>query len=202
MFLWVALAAPAFGQQKVPKILVLGDSLSAAYGLPVQRGWVALLQARLREQGYPHTVVNASISGETSAGGLTRLPVALKTHQPAVLLIELGANDGLRGQPVAKLKDNLTQMVKLAQQAKATPLLIEARIPINYGKAYADSFYAAFSEVGKATRTPVAPFFLASFATRLDMFQDDGIHPNAAAQPLMLDAIWPTLQKLIRKPAD
>ncbi|MBI2383739.1 MAG: arylesterase [Gammaproteobacteria bacterium] len=187
--LWVG-AAPAAG----PAILVLGDSLSAGYGLDAGTGWVALLQQRLRAEGYPHRVVNASVSGETTAGGLSRLPAALDRHRPALVLIELGGNDGLRGLPVAALRENLARLVRISRQAGARPLLFEMRLPPNYGPAYGQDFAASFRQVAQAERVPLVPFFLAEFALDAEYFQDDGIHPNAAAQRPLLDAVWATLR--------
>lgn len=188
--------APAL-KAGAPVILVVGDSLSAAYGISQSDGWVALLQTRLAEGGYPHRVVNASVSGETSAGGRSRLPGLLDRHQPQWVLLELGGNDGLRGQPVARLKENLTAMVRASRAAGAEPLLFEMRIPENYGPTYTRRFTAAFSEIGAAEDVPVVPFFLAAIAGDESWFQSDGIHPTAAAQPLLLDAVWPTLAPLL-----
>jgi acyl-CoA thioesterase I len=180
-----------------PVVLVLGDSLSAAYGLPVQQGWVALLQQRLSAQGYPHRVVNASISGDTTQGGLSRLPAALKQHRPDYVLIELGGNDGLRGQPPKKMRENLARLIELSRAAGAQPLLFEMRIPSNYGADYAAQFQRSFEEVARAQGVPLVPFFLAEFAADPDAFQDDGIHPGVKAQPMMLDAAWPQIRRLL-----
>lgn len=180
-----------------PVILVVGDSLSAAYGISQSDGWVARMQARLAEAGYPHRVVNASISGETSAGGLARLPALLDRHAPDLVLLELGGNDGLRGQPVARLKENLGAMIAASRAAGAQPVLFEMRIPENYGATYTQAFTAAFGELGAAEDVPVVPFFLAAIAEDESWFQADGIHPTAAAQPRMLDAVWPTLEPLL-----
>jgi len=186
------LAPPA-----APAILVLGDSLSAAYGVPLQQGWVALLQQRLKERGYPDQVINASVSGETSAGGLRRLPDLLDRHHPQFVLIELGANDGLRGLPLPQLQANLRQMATAAIDAGARPVLFEMYIPTNYGVDYADGFRASFHEVADALKLPLVPFFLGAIATDPGAFQDDGIHPNLASQPTLLDAVWPTLEPLL-----
>lgn len=187
-------------QAQTPKILVFGDSLSAAYGIPASQGWAALLQQRLRAQGYPHAVVNASVSGETTAGGLARLPAALGQHRPAIVLLELGANDGLRGLPVKKMRENLERMVRLSRAAGARPVLFEMRIPANYGPAYGDRFTGTFGELSKSLKTPLVPFFIAGIALDPSKFLDDGLHPAAAAQPQLLDAIWPTLQPLLQRP--
>lgn len=194
-------AGLAHGAEPVtePTILVSGDSLSAAYGMSLEQSWVALLQRRLREQGYPHRVVNASVSGETTAGGLARLPKALQQHRPRVVLIELGANDGLRGQPLKQIRANLTKMVKLSRAAGAEPLLFEMRLPPNYGKAYADAFHRSFAELARAETVPLVPFFLSPIALQRDAFLSDGIHPTAAVQPQLLEAVWPTLKPLLGK---
>lgn len=181
-----------------PVILVLGDSLSAGYGLPRDAGWVSLLERRLTTQGYPHRVVNASISGDTSAGGLSRLPAALDAHRPQIVLIELGGNDGLRAQPIKQLRSNLEQLAALTRAAGATPVLFEMQIPSNYGPAYTQSFAKVFGETAKALKAPLVPFFLAAIAADPAQFQDDGIHPGVAAQPKMLDAVWPTLEPLLK----
>ena len=185
---------------EAPVILVLGDSLSAGYGIAAEQGWVSLLARRLKDQGLPHRVVNASISGDTTAGGLSRLPAALDKHRPSIVLLELGANDGLRAQPVAQMKTNLQKLIGLAKAKKAQVLLFEMRIPSNYGLAYTEQFRAAFGEVAAAEKVPLLPFFLMPIATDPQWFLDDGIHPNAKAQPLLLDAVWPKLSTLLRKP--
>jgi acyl-CoA thioesterase-1 len=185
-------AAPA------PAILVLGDSLSAAYGVPLQQGWVALLQQRLKERGYPDQVINASVSGETSAGGLRRLPDLLDRHHPQFVLIELGANDGLRGLPLPQLRANLRRMAAAAIDAGAQPVLFEMYIPTNYGVDYADGFRASFQQLADEMQLPLVPFFLGAIATDPGAFQDDGIHPNLASQPKLLDAVWPTLEPLLK----
>jgi acyl-CoA thioesterase-1 len=189
-------AVSASGQSK---ILVLGDSLSAAYGIPVKSGWVTLLQDRLRDQGYPYDVVNASVSGETTTGGLARLPKLLDQHQPAVVLIELGGNDGLRGQPVKLLRANLRRMVTLSRSAGAQPVLFEIQIPANYGGAYVTEFQHSFREVADTEKIRVVPFFLAPVALDAQLMQADGIHPGVAAQPRMLEAVWPILVPMLRK---
>ncbi len=181
----------------------MGDSLSAAFGIPLESGWVQLLQARLRSFGYPHHVVNASVSGETTAGGLARLPAALERHHPKIVLIELGGNDGLRSLPLKQLRGNLAQMAALAKKAGAQPILFQMRIPSNYGPAYADGFFESFRLVARQHKAPLVPFFLTSLLDQPGMFQDDGIHPTVEAQARLLDAAWPTLEALLResKPA-
>ena len=183
---------------EVPVILVLGDSLSAGYGISAEQGWVSLLARRLKDQGFAHRVVNSSISGDTTAGGLSRLPAALDKHKPSIVLIELGANDGLRGQPVAQMRGNLEKLVAQVKAKNAKPVLFEMRIPSNYGTAYTAQFTLAFAAVAKADKTALVPFFLMPIATDKKWFLDDEIHPNAAAQPLLLDAVWPTLKPLLQ----
>lgn len=187
----------SFAAQASPNILVMGDSLSAAYGVPKAQGWVSLLQQRLSAQSFPHQVINASISGETTEGGLRRLPQALDRAKPAVVLIELGANDGLRVQSLEQMRENLTSMIALSSQAGARVVLFEMRIPPNYGARYSEAFQASFSQVADHTDVPLVPFFLAPIATDPSLFQDDGIHPTAAAQPRMLDVVWPVLEPLL-----
>ena len=182
-----------------PTILVFGDSLSAAYGINVERGWVALLRERLAQAGYPYRVVNASVSGETTAGGLQRLPAALDTHRPQIVLIELGGNDGLRGLPLKPMRANLDQMVRLARAHHARPVIFEMRIPANYGGPYGDGFRAVFSNIAKTAKLPMVPFWLGAIATDPKAFQDDGIHPTEAMQPKLLDAVWPTLKPLLKR---
>jgi acyl-CoA thioesterase-1 len=189
-----AVAAPAAAPAAAPVILVWGDSLSAAYGIPLESGWVQLLQQRLREKGYPHRVVNGSVTGETTAGGLARLPAALKQHRPALVLIELGGNDGLRGLPLAQLRANLHAMVAQTRAAGAQALVFEMRIPPNYGVTYTEGFAQSFAQAARQGPARLVPFFLAPIATDMKWFQDDAIHPSRAAQPLLLDAVWPALQ--------
>jgi acyl-CoA thioesterase-1 len=193
LMLWLgpAVAAPE------PVILVWGDSLSTAYGIPRETGWVQLLQERLRQQGYPHRVVNGSVTGETTAGGLARLPAALAQHRPALVLLELGGNDGLRGLPLEDLRANLTRMSRLARDAGARVLLFEMRMPPNYGVAYTEGFQRAFGEVARAQGATLVPFFLEAIAADPAQFLDDGIHPARAAQPRLLDAVWPALRPVL-----
>lgn len=181
-----------------PVILVLGDSLSAGYGLDAGQGWVHLLEQKLKSQDMRHEVVNASISGETTAGGLARLPALLQRHRPDVVLVELGANDGLRALPVRTMRSNLEQIVDKSARAGATSVLFEMRIPENYGPEYTVAFTRAFTDVAKARSVPLVPFWLATIATdNSRWFQDDGIHPNALAQQQMLDAVWLRLGPLL-----
>ena len=177
-----------------PVILVLGDSLSAGYGIPVEQGWVNLLQRRLAERGFPYRVVNASISGDTTSGGLSRLPAALELHRPAIVVLELGANDGLRGQPPMAMSRNLSRMIEQSQQAGARVVLAEMRIPPNYGPLYAQKFQATFGELAKHYAIPLIPFLLEGVAGDPALIQDDGLHPRAEAQPRILDNIWAVLE--------
>jgi acyl-CoA thioesterase-1 len=181
-------------------LLVFGDSLSAAYGLSPDQGWVHLLGERAaRIDGW--RVVNASVSGETTAGGLRRLPADLERHKPAMVVIALGANDALRGQPIAGIRDNLEKMVRLARQARAEPVLVGIMIPPNYGIDYADQFRGIYAAVASRNRVPLVPFLLEGIADKPDFFQADQLHPTAAAQPIILDNVWKTLEPLLRKAA-
>ncbi|MBS0394935.1 MAG: arylesterase [Proteobacteria bacterium] len=183
-----------------PALVVLGDSLSAGYGIRVEEGWVALLARRLAEQGYGYRVVNASVSGETSVGGLERLGHVLDRHHPVVLVVELGANDGLRGLPLAQLRDNLAAIVRRARGAGARVLLLGTRLPDNYGPQYSAQFRATFAEVARAEHVPLVPSFIDSVLTDERNFQADRLHPVAAVQGQLLDAIWPALRPLLAPP--
>lgn len=180
-----------------PVILVLGDSLSAGYGIERSRGWVALLQNRLRETGYPHRVVNASISGDTTAGGLARLPRALEQFQPDILIIELGGNDGLRGIATRQTREHLDRMITLARAAESRPLLLGMMLPPNFGKAFTEKFLLLYRDLAVQRRVPLVPFFLAGVADRPEWMQGDGIHPNADGQPLMLEHVWERLRPML-----
>ena len=180
-------------------ILVFGDSLSAAYGIRPEQGWVALLTQRLQAQGYGYEVVNASVSGETSVGGLQRLPRALQIHQPGMVILEVGANDGLRGLPVAAAKENLTKMVQLSQAAGARVLLVGIRIPPNYGPRYTTEFADMYPEIAKQYHLPLVPFLLEKVALDPSLMQEDGMHPNARGEPLVLDTLWRGLEPLLKK---
>jgi acyl-CoA thioesterase-1 len=190
----------AFGALAAPQkpILVYGDSLSAAYGIPQARGWVALLEARLERERPDYSVVNASISGETSAGGLSRVPAALERHRPAVLVLALGANDGLRGLPIEQMKHNLSGIIQRAQKAGARVLVVGMKLPPNYGPDYTAEFEAAFGELAKRHRTALVPFLLEDFAEKPELFQPDRIHPDVAAQPLMLERVWEGLRPMLK----
>ena len=181
-----------------PVVLVVGDSLSAAYGIDQDEGWVALLQQRL-ERDYPdYRVVNASISGDTTRGGLGRIDAALRTHAPAVVILELGGNDGLRGLPVKDMRTNLSAIITKSLAAQARVLLVGMRIPPNYGPLYTKGFEAVFAELAKQFDIARVPFLLDGVALNPSLIQDDGIHPRAAAQPRMLENVWPPLVPLLR----
>jgi acyl-CoA thioesterase I len=172
-----------------PTILVLGDSLSAAYGIRLEQGWVALLQGRLKARGYGHRVVNASASGETSGGALARLPRALEQHRPAVVVIELGGNDGLRGLPIAELRANFDELVRLSRESGARVLLVGMRIPPNYGPTYTQAFHDLFGELARRHGLPLVPFFLDGIALDDSLMLEDGLH---------LEAVWPRLEPLLK----
>ena len=174
-------------------ILIIGDSLSAGYGVDPRETWVALMSDRLAEQGYGYRVVNASISGDTTTGGLSRLPRALSLHSPSVVVIGLGGNDGLRGLPTAGMHRNLARMIELSREAGAEVVLLGILIPPNYGRRYEESFAAVYPALAEEYAVPLVPFFLEGVALNEDLMQADGIHPNTDAQPVMLDNLWPTV---------
>ncbi len=180
-------------------VLVMGDSLSAGYGLPAGDAWPAHLQRKLDTQAGQHKVINASVSGETTAGGRARLPHALRTHQPDVVIIELGANDGLRGLPLTAMQANLDAMIAQSRAAGARVVLIGMQLPPNYGPAYTNKFHAVFDTLAKSRRTGYVPFLLAGFADRREWFQHDGLHPTAEAQPTIVETVWPALAPLIER---
>jgi len=181
-----------------PVILVLGDSLSAGYGIDVKKGWVALLEEQLQSSGFDYQVVNASVSGETSGGGLARLPALLQTHSPAIVIVELGGNDGLRGHPVNGMRKQLASIIEKSEASSANVLLLGMRIPPNYGKRYTDQFHNAFSDLAKEYRLAYVPFFLENVAINASLMQRDGVHPTAEAQAAMLESVWPTLEKMLK----
>jgi acyl-CoA thioesterase-1 len=182
-----------------PVLLVLGDSVSAGYGLAANTGWVTLLSQRLKAEGYSYDVVNASISGDTTAGGKARLPSYLSKNQPAIVIIELGGNDALRGGNLAATRANLDAMVAAALDAKAKVLIVGMQVPPNYGPAYAREFNALFADIAKTRRVPVVPALFAGFGDDMAMFQPDRIHPTVDAQVKLLDNVWPALKPLLRK---
>ncbi len=180
-------------------MLVYGDSLSSAYGMPERQGWVALLDERLKREQPDYSVVNASISGETTAGGLARLAKVLERTKPAIVVLELGANDGLRGLPIAQMKKNLATMIERAQGAGARVLIVGMRLPPNYGTDYAGSFERAFAELAKAHKTAYLPFLLEGFGERYELFQPDRVHPTEKTQPTVLNNVWKALAPLLGK---
>jgi acyl-CoA thioesterase-1 len=182
-----------------PVILVVGDSLSAGYGVAVDATWVALLQRQLAQQGYGYRIVNASVSGETTGGARPRLARALQLHKPAIVIIELGGNDGLRGLPLRQVGDNLADMLTQSQAVGSKALLIGMRIPPNYGPAYAEQFHSMYSALAEKFNVPVLDFFLEGVAQDEKLMQADGIHPNAQAQPRLVQNLWPVLQPLLKK---
>ena len=196
----LGLGSPARAQKSPPVVLVVGDSLSAEYGLVRGQGWVALLEQRLKSLRSRLQVVNASISGDTTSGGRSRLPTLLRTHKPSVVVIELGGNDALRGLPLDVSRANLQAMIEASQQAGAKVLLVGMEMPPNYGARYAEQFRQLYVDLARQKRVPLVPFFLKGIADRtdaMDFFQADRIHPNEAAQPKMLDNVWPALQPLL-----
>ena len=192
----VVVAPAALAADK--SILVFGDSVSAAYGIPQARGWVALLGERLKRERPDYSVVNASISGESTGGGAARLGAALDRQRPAVVIIELGANDGLRGMPIAHMKQNLAAMIEQSQKAGARVLLVGMRVPPNYGPEYSGQFASAFDELAKRYRIALVPFLFEDFVEKAGLFQPDRIHPTAEAQPLILERIWKKLRPLLK----
>lgn len=181
-----------------PTILIYGDSLSAGYGIGLEQSWPALLAKRLEDNRLRYTVSNASISGETTAGGRSRFDDALKRVEPQVVVIALGANDGLRGLPVLQMRLNLAAMIKAAKAKKARVLLVGMKLPPNYGPVYARQFEESFSAIARAESVPLLPFLLEPLGTDIELFQADGLHPTAAAQPKLLDHVWPALKPLLR----
>lgn len=194
-----ALLAPGLAGAAA-SVLVFGDSLSAGYGIAVEQSWPALLAERLRREKFPMTVVNASISGETTAGGLSRLPALLEREKPAVVVLALGANDGLRGLALDATRANLARMARTAKAAGARVLLVGMRLPPNYGPDYTNEFHALFAAVAKQEKTALLPFLLEPVARDDGAFQADRLHPTAAAQPKILDHVWQSLKPLLRRP--
>ena len=198
MFGLTLLLAAAVAHSAPKTVLVLADSLSAEYGLARGTGWVALMENRLKKEHIDATIVNASISGETTSGGRVRLPALLAQYHPALLLIELGANDGLRGLPVAAAETNLRAMVEMGHKAGARVLLVGMRMPPNYGRAYTDSFFAMYARVAKESKTALVPFMLEGVAQKPEWFQADRLHPIAQAHPIILANIYPALLPLLK----
>jgi acyl-CoA thioesterase-1 len=180
-------------------LMVYGDSLSAGYGIDESAGWVALLQHRLDDDGYTYRVVNGSVSGETTTGGLSRLPAMLATYKPDLVILELGGNDGLRGLPLGAIRQNLISMVELARESGAEVLLAGIQIPPNYGPRYTEPFYRQFSEIAGQFELPLVPFLIDGIPQQPELMQDDGIHPKAQAQGMILDNVWPVLEPLLTR---
>jgi acyl-CoA thioesterase I len=193
----VVLLLPAAVGAAEKSILVLGDSISAAYGMGQRRGWVALLEERLKEERPDYSVVNASVSGETTSGGRARIEAALAKHRPAVVIVQLGGNDGLRGLPVSQMKDNLGGIIERSQKGGARVLLVGVRMPPNYGPQYTEAFESAYANLSKEYKTALVPSLMEGFGERLEFFQPDRIHPNEAAQPVMADRVWQALRALL-----
>ena len=194
---FVAVSAAPHGAAGPRVLMVLGDSLSAGYGIDVRQGWVQLLQERLAQEGMVYRVVNASISGDTTSGGRVRLPQALTTHRPTIVVVELGGNDGLRGLEIGEMQRNLGQLVTQIKDSGAQALLVGMRIPPNYGLPYATRFQGIYRVVAEHFDIPLVPFLLEGVAQDPNLMQPDGIHPRAEAQPRILDNVWPHLQPLL-----
>jgi len=194
----IAAAPLAARAAQPPVILIVGDSLSAGYGLVAGQGWVSLLQQRLKREGYGYRVVNASVSGETTDGGVQRLKRALDQHHPAIVVIELGGNDGLRGLPVTRVHSNLELLITQSRAAGAEVLLVAIRVPANYGQRYATSFKGVYTDLANRYKIGLVPFLSDQLAVDLALFQPDGIHPNAQAQPMLLNSLWPQLTPLLQ----
>ncbi|WP_175923422.1 arylesterase [Burkholderia latens] len=190
-------AAPASGQ---PALVVLGDSLSAEYGLPRDTGWVALLRQRLAAERIDYSVANASVSGDTTSGGRARLPAVLQRLKPSIVVVELGANDALRGVPVATTERNLRDIIAAARNAHAQVVLVGMYVPPNYGPDYTQKFHAVYTRLSKELGVPLVPFLLAGIENKPEMFQSDQMHPAQQAQRVLLDNVWPALKPLLGKP--
>ncbi len=193
--LWISASLPVMAAA-TKTFLIVGDSLSAGYGLPQSQSWPALLQQRLQQKKSVWQLHNASISGETSGGALARLPALLQQHQPAAVLIEIGGNDGLRGFPINRLRQNLEQLIALSKAAGATPVLMQIRIPPNYGPRYTEQFVAVYAELAEQQQIPLWPFFMDKVALQPELMQADAIHPNAKAQPIIRDFMLPLIEEM------
>jgi len=198
LFIYIILAVPCFpAQASQPSILVIGDSLSAGYGMDIAQSWPMLLQERLDQQQLDYRVINASVSGDTTRTALNRLSQALNQHQPAVVIISLGGNDGLRGIPLSEMQNSLRKMVQLSQQHQASVLLAGVRLPPNYGKVYIERFSKIYEALASETNSPLVQHLLAEVAEHPELMQEDGLHPTAKGQPQILDNIWPKLVPLL-----
>jgi len=191
---------PVYAVADDATIVIVGDSLSAAYGMELSESWPSLLQQRLDQNGHAYRVFNSSITGETTQGGLTRLPRLLEQHQPGIVIVELGGNDGLRGLPLEVTRANLSAMIEQSQASGARVILAEMRIPPNYGRTYTEKFNGTYTELARQHGAVLLPFVLQDIALQPGMMQDDGIHPTADAQPLILDQVWSVLQPLLAGP--
>ncbi len=180
-------------------LLVLGDSLSAAYGMELKQGWVHLLEQRLQQKNPHSQVINAGVTGDTTIGGLKRLPTLLQEHQPQLVIIELGGNDGLRGYPLGQLHKNISAMIELSHNSGADVLLLGIRIPPNYGRRYSEGFFNSYAKLARVNKTALVPFFMAGVGANIEMMQADGIHPNAKAQPQLLENVWAHLEPLVNR---
>jgi len=196
-YLFLLLLGTGVHASEAPTVLLFGDSLSAGYGVDVDQSWAALLQTRLEEQGYEHRVVNASISGETTAGGVARIETALEKFSPELIILELGGNDGLRGFPTSGIKDNLSLIVRAAKSSGAEVVLLGIRIPTNYGTRYTEAFDDIYSQVATEEDVLMIEFFMEGIAMNDELLQEDRIHPNEAAQPLLLDNAWPIISQAL-----
>ncbi len=194
---FVAWSLPTFAAN--PRILIYGDSLSAAYGIPQQQGWATLLKEKLVQENFHYEVINASISGETTSGGLTRFASTIKQVKPKIVILELGANDGLRGLPVKDMHKNLANMIQHSKQSGAKVLLVGMRIPPNYGPRYTGEFSQTYIDLASQHKIPLVPFMLDNVAAKPELIQQDGLHPNISGQPIILDNIWQQLRLLLRK---
>ena len=195
--LFLLASVTSLAEQSVSKVMVFGDSLSAAYGIPAEYGWVQLLQERLNEKEYKVEVINASISGNTSGNGLNRIKKDLETHNPDILILELGGNDGLRGHPPARLKSNLKKMIEICQENNVEVLLVGMQLPPSYGKRYTTAFSNIYPELAAEMNVPLVESFIDTVGVDPELMQNDRIHPNEKGQPLLLDSVWPSLKAMI-----
>lgn len=196
---WAGLLTVAHAAVNKPTILVLGDSLSASYGIAQNAGWVSLLQQRLDQRDYPYRVINASISGETTSGALSRAGRALDAHRPSIVVIELGGNDGLRGLPLKQIRANLAALIEASLAHDAQVLLVGMKLPPNYGPAYTEKFHQIYVDLARQYRVPLLPFLLEDVAQQARLMQSDGIHPRAEAQSIVLESVWRTLQPMLQR---
>ncbi|MEW5944035.1 MAG: arylesterase [Pseudomonadota bacterium] len=187
------------GAQAAPAILVFGDSLSAGYGIAAGADWVSLLNQRLKQTGHNYRVINASIGGETTRGGMQRFGQTLAKHRPVIVILELGANDGLRGLPIEAARGNLDAIIRSASKERVQTLLVGMRLPPNYGRIYGEQFQGMYAELARKHRLPLVPFLLEGIADKPELFQPDGLHPTAAAQPVLMENVWRRLQPLLQR---